>query len=77
MKTELAIFVLSYFIDYFAGIWSPLQAWTFLSLFAYYDPVQALVNGRISATSLLTLAAVGVVAAVAGLVVFARRDLPS
>jgi ABC-2 type transport system permease protein len=73
----ISLLVLSYFIDYFAGIWSPLQRWTFLSLFAYYDPVQALVNGRISETNLLTLVVVGVMAAVAGLIVFARRDLPS
>jgi ABC-2 type transport system permease protein len=73
----IGLLVLSYFVDYFAGIWSPLQAWTFLSLFAYYDPSQALVSGQIRLESLITLALIGVVATIAGLVIFTRRDLPT
>jgi ABC-2 type transport system permease protein len=73
----IGLLVLSYFVDYFAGLWQPLQRWTFLSLFQYYDPTQALVSGQMDVPSLITLGTVGSVSAVAGLVVFARRDLPS
>jgi ABC-2 type transport system permease protein len=73
----IALLVLSYFVDYFAGIWTPLRTWTFLSLFNYYDPTSALVRGEVAAANLWTLIVVGLVAAVAGLVVFTRRDLPS
>jgi ABC-type transport system involved in multi-copper enzyme maturation permease subunit len=73
----LSLLVLSYFVDYFAGVWAPLQAIAFLSLFDYYEPTEALVSGTADATNLIALAAVGVVAAVAGLVAFTRRDLPA
>ncbi|MDF2762283.1 MAG: hypothetical protein K0S83_1017 [Thermomicrobiales bacterium] len=72
----IGLLVLSYFVDYFAGIWSQLRVWTYLSLFAYYDPASALVNGQIQWRSIITLAVVGAVAMFAGLLVFARRDLP-
>ena len=73
----ISLLVVSYFVDYFAGIWEPLQAIQFLSLFDYYDPTQALVSGRATTTDLITLAIVGAVAAVTGLVIFTCRDLPS
>jgi ABC-type transport system involved in multi-copper enzyme maturation permease subunit len=73
----ISLLVVSYFVDYFAGIWRPLESIQFLSLFDYYDPTQALVSGRASTTNLVTLTIVGVVAALAGLVVFTRRDLPA
>ena len=73
----IGILAVSYFVDYFAGVWEPLQRWTFLSIFDYYDPGNALVSGQISTRNLITLAVVGVAAAMAGLVVFTRRDLPS
>jgi hypothetical protein len=72
----IGLLVLSYFVDYFAGIWSQLRVWTYLSLFAYYDPASALVNGQIQWKSIITLAVVGAVAMFAGLLVFTRRDLP-
>jgi ABC-2 type transport system permease protein len=73
----ISLLVVSYFVDYFAGIWDPLQAIQFLSLFEYYDPTQALVFGQATTVDLITLTIVGAVAAVAGLVIFTRRDLPS
>ena len=73
----ISLLVVSYFVDYFAGIWTPLQAIQFLSLFDYYDPTQALVSGQANTSDLATLTVVGVVAAVAGLIVFTRRDLPA
>ena len=73
----ISLLVVSYFVDYFAGIWKPLQAVQFLSLFEYYDPTQALVSGQASASDVTTLTIVGAVAAIAGLIIFTRRDLPS
>jgi ABC-type transport system involved in multi-copper enzyme maturation permease subunit len=73
----VALLVLSYFIDYFAGVWAPLEPWTVLSLFDYYDPSAALVSGQINRANLATLGIVGLAATVAGAVVFTRRDLPA
>lgn len=73
----IGLLVLSYFVDYFAGVWAPLQRIAFLSLFEYYEPTEALVSGRADTANLFTLALVGIIAAVAGLVVFTRRDLPA
>jgi ABC-type transport system involved in multi-copper enzyme maturation permease subunit len=72
----IGFLVLSYFIDYFAGVWDPLKAIEFLSLFAYYEPSQALVSGQFPSAHVATLAAVGAVGTLLGLVVFDRRDLP-
>jgi ABC-2 type transport system permease protein len=73
----ISLLVISYFVDYFAGIWAPLRAIQFLSLFSYYDPTRALVSGQANLSDVATLSVVGAVAAVAGLVNFTRRDLPS
>jgi ABC-2 type transport system permease protein len=73
----ISLLVISYFVDYFAGIWAPLKVIQFLSLFSYYDPTQALVSGQANQSDVTTLSVVGAVAAVAGLVYFTRRDLPS
>lgn len=73
----LGILVLSYFVDYFASVWQPLQSVTFLSLFDYYDPTHALVSGEVNARSIGILLAVGLVASIAGLIVFTQRDLPA
>lgn len=73
----ISLLVLSYFVDYFAGVWAPLQSIVFLSIFDYYEPTEALVSGQTDARNLTTLAVVGAVAAVAGSIVFTRRDLPA
>lgn len=73
----LALFVLMYFIDYFAGIWTFIKPIEFLSLFDYYDPTSSLVLGTVEPTNLAVLGIVGIVGIAAGLVVFIRRDLPT
>ncbi len=72
----LGLLVVSYFVDYFSGIWEPLQAIEFLSLFDYYAPTDALVTGQVPTANIVTLGLVGAIACLAGLVVFTRRDLP-
>lgn len=69
--------VLFYFVDYFASLWDVLKPIEPLSIFDYFDPAQALVNGTLPWSDVVTLAAIGAAGALAGLVIFLRRDLPS
>ena len=69
--------VISYFVDYFASLWDALEPIEPLSVLDYFDPGQALVNGRVDATNLIVLGLVGMAGSLAGLVVFVRRDLPN
>jgi len=73
----LAIFVLMYVVDYFAGIWGVLEPIEFLSLFDYYDPTTSLVLGSVAPRHLLVLGLVGLAGWVGGLLVFANRYLPT
>jgi ABC-2 type transport system permease protein len=73
----IAAVILFYVIDYFAAIWSTLEPLEPLSIFDYYNPGLALSAGELPAKNILFLSAIGVVGAVAGLVVFTRRDLPT
>lgn len=72
----LGLLLFSYFVDYFAGVWEPLRAILFLSLFEYFAPTQTLVNGVADPRSVSILLIIGTVAFIAGLVIFTRRDLP-
>ncbi len=72
-----AALVLFYFIDYFATLWAFLEPLEPLSIFAYYDPSQSLVNGALPARHIMTLGLVGLGGAAGGLAVFVRRDLPT
>jgi len=69
--------VITYFVDYFASLWAVLEPLEPLSILDYFDPGQALVNGVLTTSDLVVLGLTGLVGALAGLVVFARRDLPS
>lgn len=69
--------VVFYFVDYFAALWSILEPLEPLSIFNYYDPAQALVNGDLPAQNVAILALLGGAGAMGGLLVFARRDLPA
>ncbi len=70
-----AMLVVLYFIDYFAEIWSVLEPLGPISIFRYFDPVAALVEGRVRWLDVAVLGGVGTVAVLIGLVVFERRDL--
>lgn len=69
------VLVILYFVDYFAELWSPLEPFGPLSIFRYFDPVAALVDGRLPLVNVVVLAAVGLVGVIAGLMLFERRDL--
>ena len=77
MGWAIAGLVVSYLVDYFAGIWDFLVPIEFLSIFDYYDPTTTLVNGTLVWTNVVVLAAVGTAGVLAGLIVFVRRDLPT
>ncbi|HEY7036090.1 MAG TPA: ABC transporter permease subunit [Thermomicrobiales bacterium] len=72
-----AAIVVSYVVDYFAAIWSALEPLEPFSIFDYYNPGLALSAGTLPLTNVLVLATVGLTGAIAGLLVFARRDLPT
>ncbi|MBA2753037.1 MAG: ABC transporter permease subunit [Chloroflexia bacterium] len=69
--------VIFYVIDYLATIWSLIEPLGFISLFDYYDPADALVNGRIPLDHALVLALAGLAGVAGGYTVFTRRDLPT
>lgn len=73
----LAILLVSFFVDYFSSVWRPLQSIAPYSIFDYYDPTSALATGELPRSSLLILGLVGLIASVAGLLAFQRRDLPT
>lgn len=70
-----AVLVVLYFIDYFAEIWSVLEPLGPFSIFRYFDPAAALVEGRVPWVNVAVLGGVGLIAIVIGLLVFERRDL--
>jgi hypothetical protein len=72
----LGLLLFSYFVDYFAGVWEPLRAILFLSLFEYFAPTPTLVNGVADTRSVAILLLTGAAAFAAGLLLFSRRDLP-
>ncbi len=73
----IAGLVASYFVDFFAAIWSALEPFEPLSIFGYYDPASALVRGTVPVENVVVLGVTGAVGALAGLAVFVRRDLPT
>lgn len=73
----IAFVVVSYFVDYFANLWSVLKPVEFLSIFSYYDPARALTAGELPVAHLVALGLTGLVGVVSGLVIFDRRDLPT
>jgi ABC-2 type transport system permease protein len=72
----LGLLLFSYFVDYFAGVWEPLRAILFLSLFEYFTPTTTLVNGIADTRNVVILLFTGAIAFAGGLIIFSRRDLP-
>lgn len=68
------VLVVSYFVDYFAELWSVLEPLTPFSLFNYFDTTTTMVEASVPLESLLVLGGTGVVAVAVGWWVFVRRD---
>jgi ABC-2 type transport system permease protein len=69
--------VVSFLINYLASIWSVIEPFDPISIFSWYQPADAFVNGTIDSIDALVLGTVAVVGAVLGGIVFTRRDLPA
>ncbi len=69
--------IVFYFVDYFASLWEILKPLEPLSIFDYYDPAQALVNGALPWSNVLILGLIGLAGVLGGLLVFVHRDLPT
>jgi ABC-type transport system involved in multi-copper enzyme maturation permease subunit len=67
--------VVMYAIDYLAEIWTVAEPLGPLSVFHYYDPGVILGEGSIPGADVLVLAGTAIVAAVAGHLLFERREL--
>ncbi|MGH2534770.1 MAG: ABC transporter permease [Thermomicrobiales bacterium] len=68
--------IVFYFVDYFAALWSVLEPLEPLSIFTYYEPAEAMVNGTLPVENVAILSLLGLGGMIGGLVVFVRRDLP-
>lgn len=66
--------VVAYFVDVFAELWSILEPARPLSLFHYFDTSGTMVEGAVPLGSAIVLGGVGLVAIIAGGLIFERRD---
>lgn len=73
---SIGFLVLSFVIDYFAQLWSALKPLDPFSVFNYFEPIDALVNGTVPAVNALVLLSLAILASTCGYIVFAKRDLP-
>ena len=69
--------VISYFVDYFATLWSALERFTPLSVFNYFAPTTTLIQSDYTVRNLIVLGSIGLVGMILGAVAFDRRDLPA
>ncbi len=72
-----AFIVVSFVIDYLAAIWTVIEPFDPLSIFSWYNPAPAFVDGSIAVTDVIVLGSVAVTGAILGGIIFTRRDLPS
>jgi ABC-2 type transport system permease protein len=71
----VAVLVVSYLIDVFAGIWDRIKNFHFLSLFKYAKVETILKNGVIDEKNLLILLGVGIVSFIIAAFLFQRKDI--
>jgi ABC-2 type transport system permease protein len=69
--------VVSFLINYLASIWSVIEPFDPISIFSWYQPADAFVNGTIDPVDAVVLGTLAVVGAAIGGIVFTRRDLPA
>ncbi len=66
--------VVSFFVDYFAELWSTLEPVKPFSIFWYFDTTGTVVDGSVPMTSALVLGGSGTIGIVIGWWIFTRRD---
>jgi ABC-2 type transport system permease protein len=69
--------VVSFVINYLAAIWSVVEPLDPISIYAYFNPAQGMINGALAWGDAAVLAAIAVAGTVIGGAVFLDRDLPS
>jgi ABC-2 type transport system permease protein len=74
LGVSLAVVLVSYFLEVLGSLWPDAKGLQPFSLFHYFDP-KAILAGFPNAGDLIVLGAVTIVAIVATLIVFPRRDL--
>jgi ABC-2 type transport system permease protein len=75
VSVVFAIVVASLFLSFLAQFSDLAHRLSFLSVLSYYQPLPILRDGTWPVTDMLVLSAVGAVAALAGLLIFTRRDI--
>ncbi len=69
--------VVSFVINYLATLWSVVEPLDPLSIYAYFDPGQGLINGVLAAGDAIVLGVIALAGAGIGAAIFLERDLPS
>ncbi len=69
--------VVSFVINYLATLWSVVEPLDPLSIYAYFDPGQGLINGVLTAGDAIVLGVIALAGAGIGAAIFLERDLPS
>jgi ABC-2 type transport system permease protein len=77
VSLAIVVIVISYVIDYFAALWTFIQPLRPFSIFHYFSPSRALAHGVLPTTNVLVLGLAGLACAIAGGILFVRRDLPA
>lgn len=68
--------VVSFFVDFVAELWEPLEFLGPLSVFHYYSPISVVQQGAVPWNHVLALLGVAAVGYTAAIAVFQRRDIP-
>lgn len=66
--------VISFFVDYFAELWTTLEPAKPFSIFWYFDTTSTVVDGSVPMTSALVLGASGAIGVIIGWRIFQVRD---
>jgi ABC-2 type transport system permease protein len=69
--------VVSFVINYLAGIWSVIEPLDPVSVYSYFKPAEALVNGTLLTADSVVLSVIAITGTVIGGAIFFQRDLPS
>lgn len=73
----ISMLVVSDFINLLAQLWPPVQKIAFIGFLHYYRPLPVLLSAELPWPDIAVLLGVGAVAWTAGLIHFARRDIPA
>jgi len=73
--TTGGILIIMYVLNLISSLKNGLGIFKYLSFFHYYDPTQALVHNSINGVAVLVFIVVSVACAIAGAILFSKRDI--